>query len=330
MNNNLKKLIGHASGLVTVSVVLVVSVVALFITNVGFGWMAKATHAGANGMLVGVDNPGSPVYSYEMYYVFDAEVTTGDDDSTVHTYYFAKLGTGESAEMALKNYSKLEAPKYHLLLHVSINKDVADSDHIYVDLHNNAPNITNYFGSYGNNAYTIDVSNDDTGLGKNFTNKMLGLSSALEFYVMGSDSQITWESSHKRVDRNDAGEPIGETVAEDIFVFQNSNLPAESATFAHTEGTDSITYTGVTAPDKDPTHPLCISAGDLGHVAKYNADDPSTETGDEYKDLFVFMTYSAELVALLHNAVAGSTEDAASADFSFVSDVFLLIRKDYQ
>ena len=52
------------------------------------------------------------------------------------------------------------------------------------------------------------------------------------------------------------------------------------------------------------------------------------DSGDGYRDLFVFMTYSAELVGLLQNYAAdGATQDLGS--FNFRSDVFLLIRKDY-
>ena len=337
MNNNLKKLIGHASGLVTVSVVLVVSVVALFITNVGFGWMAKATHAGANGMLVGVDNPGSPVYSYEMYYVFDAEPKADlikDADGNVtgeriyNAYYFAKLEEGQNAAMVLKNYSKLEAPKYHLLLHISVNTDMVDSDTIYVDLHNSAPTLaegaTATYGSYSDNLYKVPTANLKDQAKP--TGQPLGLSAALEFYVLGEAAGVKWEPNHE--DKPDDTNGLTESAFADVFVVCSDMLPAESATFMQDKITENggttLTYEGM-------SDALTITYGELEDVPGFTTGEaaPAAEDGgDGYRDMFVFMTYSAELVGLLQNYAAdGATQELGS--FNFRSDVFLLIRKDY-
>ena len=336
--NIFKKLIGPASGLASVSLVLVVSVVALFFTNVGFGWMAKATHADAQGMLVGVNNPGSPVYSYEMYYVFDAEVTVDSEsgsEEVFNTYYFKELGDDETAEMALKNYSKLEAPKYHLLLHISVAKDVVGED-IFVDLHVNEPAASGTYGSYGNNTYTIDPAGLADMFKPNATLQPLGLSSALEFYILGKSAGVTWNPAYEKIETDDNG--VETTYpATGVFAVRSDKLPEQSTTFMREVNTSNgyVSYKGVSAESDYADGALTVTADSntLDDVPGFYADEPATvaegETlsGDGYLDLFVFMTYSAELVNILQNYVAGSTSD--TAQFSFRSDVSLLIRKEY-
>ena len=345
--NNIKRLIGHASGLVTVSIVLVVAVVALFITNVGFGWMAKATHADAQGMLVDVDNPGSPVYSYEMYYVYDAKPETeliyDENDNTkvigeriYNAYYFAELEPGETAPMVLQNYSKLEAPKYHLLLHISIDSDLnledTPNEDLYVDLHNSEPSVQDpaTYGSYGDNKYIVPIA-DLKDHAKESGNP-LGLSAALEFYLLGAAAGVEWIVDHP-YESDGPDDPVPEDKpTANVFKVCSDMLPAASATFKQgkTDDQKSLTFEGVMA--EEDADALTITVGELNDVTGFTAGEaaPAAEgDGDGYLDLFVFMTYSAELVGLLQNYAAdGATEELGS--FNFRSDVFLLIRKDYE
>lgn len=171
-----KKLLGPASGLTTVSLVLVIAIVALFMTNRGFGWVSMGDHAVVNNAMVDVSNPDSPVESFQFYMVKAAEVkeTTVDGEPVLYNeYLFEQLNPTATARMDMKSYSKLEAPKYHILLHVHIKDEYINPNGattIYMDTH-----ITG-------ETYTIEKSEIPGMAG--ITDKKVGMSAALEFSVI--------------------------------------------------------------------------------------------------------------------------------------------------
>ena len=171
-----KKLLGPLSGLSTVSLVLVIAIVALFMTNQGFGWFTIGDHAEANGAMVDVTNPDSPVESFQFYMVKAAEVkeTTVEGEPVLYNeYLFEQLNPTETARMDMKSYSKLEAPKYHILLHVHIKDEYINPNGattIYMDTH-----ITG-------ETYTIEKSEIPAMAG--ISDKKIGMSAALEFSVI--------------------------------------------------------------------------------------------------------------------------------------------------
>ena len=105
--NKFKKLAGPASSLGTVTLVLAIALVALFITNNGFGWFSIGDHATAAGMRVDVSSPDTPVESYRFMMVHKAEFASTDAGEVYHRYAFTPLGE-ETAHMIMNNYSKLD------------------------------------------------------------------------------------------------------------------------------------------------------------------------------------------------------------------------------
>ena len=317
----LRKYLSQASGLVMVSVVLVVAIVALFMSNVGYGWMASLKDVDANGLIANVNNPGSPVYDYELYYVYDAKVKTKVNnqghEEMYNEYYFKALGIDETAIIELKNYSKLEAPEYHLLLHVSVTKETVGN--LYVDLHIQEPSGSKA-GTYGNNQYTIQTSQLPSLT--QFGALPLGLSSALEFYVLGSSAGIVWEKDHQLF--NEDGE---EYARSDVFVLRSDMLAKEGTTYKMTDNKTTLTFEGVQATADNG---LTTTTTDLHDVPGYCLPGvEATDAGDGYLDLFIFMTYSADLVATLQAYGSVGVDSNDQGTFGFLSDIFLLIRKDY-
>ena len=316
------KLVRRSSGLVTVAIALVIAVLALFMTNQAFGWMAGRNEAGAHGMLVDVNSPDSSVHHYELYYVYDAQViaeVSGNDEIVYNEYYFEPLPEGEAADIQLKNYSKLEAPQYHLLLHVSLEE--GESGNALVDLFLSKPDGTIY-GSYTNDSYTIATS----GLSALTvpTAAPLGLSSALEFYVLDSSAGIEW--THHQI-KDDDGNVTDEA---DVFAVRSDKLPEEGETFAVSEKKENgkvseFTFSNVTAQTGSN---LSVAVSDLVDVPGFSLDgEVEADEGDGYKDLFVFITYSSDLIGVLQSYGA-SKNSLEQGSFNFKSDIALRIRKD--
>ena len=81
-----KKLTESGMGLIFTSVVLVFAVVALFLSNVGFGWFSSNKEVSANGIEVQMMEGETPVLGYELYKVYDT--TLEGDDKIYHRYAF--------------------------------------------------------------------------------------------------------------------------------------------------------------------------------------------------------------------------------------------------
>ena len=291
MKAYVKRLTESGMGLIFTSVVLVFAVVALFLSNVGFGWFSSNKEVSANGIGVQMSEIESPVVAHQLYKVLDAKIVAGDD-TVHHRYAFLRLTPQEIAEMDLGNYSRLEAPTYHLLMHISLDKDVSE---VYIDTQVDD-------GSY--ELVKADVADMVV------NNQAVGLCSALEMFALKtgtiSTDQLDWVEDYQIKDTNG-----NVTQTEDVFVLDGLALPEDGELFSMTESDDktTVTFTGKTAA-------FHISATDLRDV-----------DGDGYKDLFIFMTYSTARVNLLQDYATGGGRAMGDNMISFLSNFSFFVRE---
>ena len=306
---NVKKILSSVSGLATVSVVLIIALVALFITNHGFGWFAEIRYGHANGMMVSATAPDSPVESFQFYIVEEARVivveATENTEEYVHNQYLFVPPKDPTVEMNMGDYSKLTAPTYHILLHVVFKPGV---DTVWMDTHVDGEEYTLILDQIQNMvSATPPVS--------------LGMSSALEFYVLDPD--------HVDPQIHTVTNEDGKEEQVTWFTFDDIDLPAESLTFDQTPIIDdeSGELTGYTYSSMDDV--LLDLANPTGEAE--TGDNQSG--GNEQHELFLFITYSAERIALLQEyaGIHADGEDdggIGGGDILFHSDFFIFFRRD--
>ena len=298
----IRKLCGSLSGLTLVSLTLVVSMLALFIANRGFGWATVGDHADAYGMLAGVTAPESPVEEFQFYTVFD---TDGFTDRDGVNYAFAPLGI-EVAHMNMGNYSKLEAPTYHILLRV-----------VFKDGVKNVRMKTYIEGS----TLTLTASDLPTMVRDKTP---VGMSAALEFYMLLPDEEhptiVTPENGYSKEKLDDNG--VGVEDANGNVVMESANvLWLDDAVLEGKEG---------------DTFPLQEDQSGETTVLTYSGmDDATVNLAEGQHELYVFITYSAERINLLQDYAysealkfnegkpAGEQISLDEQNFKFKSDFFI-------
>lgn len=263
----IRKLCGSASGLALVSLTLVVSMLALFIANRGFGWMTMSDHANADGMLAGVTAPESPVEEFQFYTVFDTDGFT-DRDGT--NYAFAPLGN-EVAHMNMGNYSKLEAPTYHILLRVVFKEGVSSAQmRTYIE------------GS----TLTLTAS-ELPGMVLNDT--AVGMSSALEFYVLLPDEEhptiVTPQDGHSKDKLDEQGNVVTDS---------EGNVVKESANVLWLDDAVLEGKVGHMFPMQETV------SGETTVLTFSGMEDVNIDLNDE-SEVYFFITYSAERINLLQD-----------------------------
>ena len=299
---NVKKILGSACSLATVSVVLVIALTALFITNTGFGWFSENRHSYANVIMPAVTAPDSPVESFMFYQVENAtpDIVKGteNEDEYVHNQYtFAPLGY-ETAQLEMKDYSKLSAPRYHILLHVVFKPGI---ESVWLDTHIEGEEYELMFTDI-----PVLVASDPP--------VPLGMSAVLEFYVLDPQN----------VERETVTNNSGDGGEETWFIFDDINLPAESHKFDRTDIKNKdgeltgYAYGGM----DDVLLDLTNSNGEAGEEEQY--------------ELFLFITYNAERISFLQECAGftdseeGEEEDDSvdSGNIAFRSDFFIFFRRD--
>ena len=283
------KLIKSSFALAFTSVLLASAVVAFFMKNTGFGWFSSNKQVAANGIRVEMAEAESPVVAHRLYKVIDAKIRA-EGEEIFHRYAFLQLTPQEIAEMDLGNYSKLEAPTYHLLMHISLDKDVKE---IYVDT------------QVDNGKYDLVKANVP---GMVIANQAVGLCSAVELFALESakidSSHLYWADNYQITDTE--GNALR---TEDVMVVDSLALPTASEVFPMTDSGTTVTFTGKT---------------NAFHVNTTNLTDVD---GDGYKDLFIFMTYSTQRVNLLQDYATGGETAMGDNMISFRSDFSFFVRE---
>ena len=300
----IKKLFKASNCLAFTSLVLAFSIVVLFLGNVGFGWTNGNHLVNANGMIVGSEMPNSPVHDYGFYFIDqndpDSAVADSDpngtpddldDDILFDRYTFTKLGDDEEAEMNMGNYNKLERPTYHVLLHIALKKDedLGANAKIYVD------SLIN-----GSGKTTITKSEIPNMIS---SGTPLGLSSAVEFYLI-RPTLLSQDTNGKKY-------TINWNATTSQFVFEDRYLPETGKTFEMDETTTTLSFE---------------SSNNI-----FDPIDPETcedVDGDGYRDLFIFITYNAELINRLQYYSTTQGESMDGKSISFTNDFSLRIRKE--
>ena len=123
--------------------------------------------------------------------------------------------------MDLGNYSKLEIPTYHLLMRISIDKDVKV---LHVDTY------------VDNGANTINKTQVASMI---LAGTSIGFSSVLELYALESKNISTdnlyWDSAYAKE---------GESAKKGVFILDGIAIPSTGVPFEMTENGDLISFAG--------------------------------------------------------------------------------------